>query len=248
MGLEAHATVAERVLPSPFDFARRAALYCPKDMPEPDHATYPARYADEARFLLELVKGGALFLYTSYAGLERGYADLLPLAQTIGVKARKQGDAQKRVLLDELRAADGETGALLCATHSFWEGVDVRGRALRLVCIDRLPFKVPSDPVRRARADLCKKNGGDPFTDIAVPEAALALKQGAGRLLRDVEDAGIVAILDGRLRGRRYGATFLETLPPMARIGGRSGLADFFRRFVQPALGLSAAEPASRSA
>ncbi len=231
--------VDELVLASPFDFAKRAALYAPTGMPEPDHPSYPSRFIEEARFLLELVSGGALFLFTSHAAMEQGFATLAPLAQTLGITARKQGDAQKRALLQELRDHDQAIGMLLCATHSFWEGVDVRGRALRLVCIDRLPFKVPTDPVRKARAELVKKRGGDAFADIAVAEAALALKQGAGRLLRDVDDAGIVAILDGRLRTRSYGPVLLRTLPPMTRIGARKPLADFFSRFVQPALGLS---------
>jgi ATP-dependent DNA helicase DinG len=111
------------------------------------------------------------------------------------------------------------------------------------VCIDRLPFRVPTDPVRQARAELCKSRGGDPFNDIAVPEAALTLKQGAGRLLRGHDDAGVVAILDGRLRKKRYGAVLLDTLPPMTRIGGRPALTTFFARFVRPTLGLDAQAP-----
>lgn len=228
------------VMSSPFDFAKRGALYCPKDMPEPNDPGFLARFLDEGRFLLETTKGGALFLFTSNAMMDEGFRALLPVAQRLGVPAFKQGDMQKSKLLDELRAHTGETGALLCATRSFWEGVDVRGRALRLVVVDRLPFEVPTDPLRVARAELCKKRGGDPFRDISLPEAALALKQGAGRLLRDVDDAGIVAVLDGRLRKKSYGPVFLETLPPLTRIGARPALAEFFRRFVQPTLGLGA--------
>ncbi len=224
------------VLPSPFDFARRAALYCPKEMPEPNHAKYGEALLDEMRFLLETTRGGALFLFTSNAALDEAHAALLPAAAALGVPVLKQGQMQKKKLLDELRAHDGETGALLCATRSFWEGVDVRGRALRLVVMDRLPFDVPTDPLRRARADLCRQRGGDPFNDIALPEAALSLKQGAGRLLRDVDDAGIVAVLDGRLRKKRYGRVFLETLPPLTRIGARPALAAFWERFVRPSL------------
>ena len=227
------------VLSSPFDFARRGALYCPKDMPEPSDPAFFARFIEEGRFLLETTRGGALFLFTSNAAMDQGFAALLPVAERLGIAAFKQGDTPKGKLLEELRAHTGETGALLCATRSFWEGVDVRGRALRLVVVDRLPFAVPTDPLAVARAELCKQRGGDPFKDISLPEAALALKQGAGRLLRDVNDAGIVAVLDGRLRSKNYGAVFLDTLPPLTRIGARPALADFFRRFVQPCLGLS---------
>lgn len=242
VGVPVEGTV-QRALPSPFDFARRAALYCPKDMPEPSQPEFGERFLDEAKFLLEMTRGGALFLFTSNAAMDEGYDALLPVARKLGVPAFKQGEMQKNKLLDELRAHDGETGALLCATRSFWEGVDVRGRALRLVVIDRLPFDVPTDPLRQARAELCRNRGGDPFLDQALPEAALTLKQGAGRLLRDVDDAGIVAVLDGRLRTKRYGRVFLETLPPMTKIGGRPALLEFWTRFVRPSLGLDA--PAS---
>lgn len=240
VGVPVEGTV-QRVLPSPFDYARRAALYCPTNMPEPTSPAYAERFLEEARFLLETTRGGALFLFTSTAAMEEGYEALLPVARRLGVPAFKQGDMQKNKLLDELRAHADETGALLCATRSFWEGVDVRGRALRLVVVDRLPFEVPTDPLRKARAELCRSRGGDPFLDQSLPEAALALKQGAGRLLRDVDDAGIVAVLDGRLRTKRYGRVFLETLPPLTKIGGRPALLEFWSRFVRPSLGLDEA-------
>ena len=185
---------------------------------------------------MELSRGGALFLFTSHAALQEAAAALRPIAAALGLPFLQQGDGAKHKLLDLLRRADGEAGAVLCATRSFWQGVDVRGRALRLVVVDRLPFDVPTDPLVRARADLCKEQGGDPFRDITLPDAALALKQGAGRLLRDIDDAGVVAVLDGRLRSRPYGRAFLETLPPLTRIGGRPALAEFWRRFVEPTL------------
>lgn len=225
-----------RVWTSPFDFARRGALYCPKDMPEAKDERFFARFLDEARYLLELTKGGALFLFTSHGALQEAAAELRPVAASLGLPFLQQGEGAKHKLLDELRQAQGERGAVLCATRSFWQGVDVRGRALRLVVVDRLPFDVPTDPLVRARADLCKQQGGDPFRDLTLPDAALALKQGAGRLLRDVDDAGVVAVLDGRLRSRPYGRAFLDTLPPLTRIGARPALAEFWRRFVEPTL------------
>lgn len=225
-----------RVWESPFDFPRRGALYCPKDMPEAKEERHGARFIDEARFLLQLTRGGALFLFTSHAALKERAEELRPIAASLGLPFLQQGEGAKHKLLDELRTADGERGAVLCATRSFWQGVDVRGRALRLVVVDRLPFEVPTDPLARARAELCKQQGGDPFLDLSLPDAALALKQGAGRLLRDVDDAGVVAVLDGRLRTRPYGRVFLDTLPPLTRIGARNALADFWQRFVEPCL------------
>ena len=231
------------VLPSPFDHARRAALYVPSGMPEPDDPTWTQRFDDEVKFLLATSQGGALLLFTSHRAMNEAYERLAPALQSTGLACLKQGDQPKLALLDELRRLDDGPGAALFATQSFWEGVDVRGRALRLVVVDRLPFRVPTDPVQQARAKLAEKQGKSAFFTMSLPEAALALKQGAGRLLRSVDDAGVVAILDGRLRTKRYGATFLDTLPPMTRVGARRTLTDFWRRFVVPAL---AADPTAR--
>jgi ATP-dependent DNA helicase DinG len=228
--------VVRLIVPSPFDFARRAALYCPTDMPEPDAADWTRRFDDELLFLLSTSRGGALCLFTSVRAMDDAAARLRAELDARGLHARKQGERPRHALLDELR---GDPRMVLFATASFWEGVDVRGAALRLVVIDRLPFRVPSDPLVRARAEQARKQGKDPFRDVAVPEAALTLKQGAGRLLRTVDDAGVVAVLDGRLRRKAYGRTFLEALPPMTRVGSRATLAQFWTRFVQPALGLS---------
>jgi ATP-dependent DNA helicase DinG len=228
--------VARAIFPSPFDHPRRAALYCPTDMPEPDAADWTRRFDDELLFLLSTSKGGALCLFTSHRAMDDAAHRLRAELAVRGLNARKQGERPKHALLDDLRA---DPRTVLFATASFWEGVDVRGAALRLVVIDRLPFRVPSDPLVRARAEQARKQGKDPFRDLAVPEAALTLKQGAGRLLRTVDDAGVVAVLDGRLRRKSYGRVFLEALPPMTRVGSRTTLAQFWTRFVQPALGLS---------
>jgi ATP-dependent DNA helicase DinG len=229
-------TVMTAVFPSPFDHARRAALYAPTSMPEPDQPGYAERFDDEAMFLAGLSGGGALFLFTSHRAMEDAARRLRPGLSSMGVSVLKQGDKPKGALLEDLR--NGSVGALF-ATASFWEGVDVTGAALRLVVIDRLPFRVPSDPLVRARADHARSLGKDPFKDLALPEAALSLKQGAGRLLRSVDDAGGVAILDGRLRGRRDGSGFLAALPPMTRLGSKKTIAQFWVRQVEPVLGLS---------
>jgi ATP-dependent DNA helicase DinG len=230
---------AGQVLLSPFDHEHRAALYAPLGMKEPDHDGYFEAFCDEARFLVSLSRGGALLLFTSYRALERAHEALAPLFEAEGLPCLKQGDAPKGRLLESMRAHDGERGAVLFATLSFWEGVDIPGRALRLVLVDRLPFRSPKDPVLMARADLLKSRGHNPFEALTLPEAALLLKQGAGRLLRRHDDAGVVAVLDGRLRSRRYGRVFLDTLPPMTRVGSRKALTSFWTRFVLPPLGLS---------
>jgi len=228
--------VMKGVYPSPFDHAGRAALYAPTSMPEPDQPGYSVRFDEEVLFLLELSQGGALVLFTSRRAMDDAVRRLRPGLEALGIPVLKQGERPKAALLDELRRGGR---AALFATASFWEGVDVVGKALRVVIIDRLPFKVPSDPLVRARGEHARSLGKDPFADIAVPEAALALKQGAGRLLRTVDDAGVVAILDGRLRGRRYGATFLKALPPMTRLGSQKTVTQFWVRHVEPALGLA---------
>ncbi len=229
------AEVMQAIFASPFDHARRAALYAPIDMPEPSAPTWTTRFDEEVIFLLALSRGGALLLFTSHKAMEDAVTRLRPALQELEITILKQGERPKGVLLDELRSSGH---AALFATSSFWEGVDVGGAALRVVVIDRLPFRVPSDPLVRARAEHARSLGKDPFADLAVPEAALTLKQGAGRLLRTVNDAGVVAVLDGRLRGRSYGQTFLKALPPMTRVGARKSVVQFWVRFVEPALGL----------
>lgn len=225
--------------PSPFDYKHRAALYAPAGMPEPDASDFWPRFDEELRFLIQLSRGGALVLFTSHRAMEATFERVVPALAAAGYATQKQGDAPKGKLLESLRAANGEKGAVLFATHSFWEGVDVRGRALRTVIIDRLPFRIPTDPVQVARQELVRARGGHPFRDLSLPEAAISLKQGTGRLLRSQEDAGVVAILDGRLRKRPYGKVLLDTLPPMTRIGTQKVLAEFWHRYVRPTLGLA---------
>ncbi|MBN1770140.1 MAG: ATP-dependent DNA helicase [Deltaproteobacteria bacterium] len=198
-------------LASPFDFERQALLYVPDDLPEPKDAGYREALLARTKALLELTGGGALLLYTSFRnqrwmaeGLRAlGHDDLLV-----------QGEAPRHVLLERLRS---ERDAVLLATASFWQGVDVAGEALRLVVIDKLPFDVPADPLVRARIERIRREGGNPFGDYQVPVAALALRQGFGRLIRSRRDRGIVAILDVRLHSRRYGRAFLGALPRCTR-------------------------------
>ena len=232
IGLEG---VKTRVFDSPFDFKKRASLYAPKGMPAPNAPDYERAFHDEARFLIDLSQGGVLMLFTSHRALRLANETMTPSLVAEGYDVGAQGDAPKGRLLDGFRQAD-EAGrkAVLMATHSFWEGVDIPGAALRMVIIDRLPFRSPGDPMFAARSDLIRLEGGHPFSELAIPEAALVLKQGVGRLMRSEKDAGVVAILDGRLREKSYGRTFLGAMPPFTRIGSRETLAAFWQRFVAP--------------
>jgi ATP-dependent DNA helicase DinG len=213
LGLDERVTVPvdELVVPSPFDYASRAMLYTPRDLPDVADASFVPRAADRIVELLDTVGGGAFVLCTSVramTALGRALAGRVPGALMV------QGDAPKGPLLARFRAAKS---AVLVATMSFWEGVDVPGDALRLVIIDKLPFTVPTDPVVVARSAAIEAAGGSPFMSYAVPEAAITLKQGFGRLIRTRQDRGIVAILDRRIRTKGYGSVLLGGLPPAAR-------------------------------
>jgi ATP-dependent DNA helicase DinG len=214
---------------SPFDYARQALLYLPQCMPEPAAPEYGAALMRCVTELVDASQGGAFVLFTSHRALEAAARELRA-AWGSGPAATYtllvQGEAPREQLLREFR----ERGdAVLLGTASFWEGVDVQGPALRLVIIDRLPFASPEDPVLRARLQHAREQGENPFSDIQVPEAALALKQGVGRLIRSETDQGVVAICDPRLLGRGYGRTLLASLPPMRRTRD----AGEARRFLQ---------------
>ncbi len=202
----------ELTLPSPFDFPSQAGLYVPRKMPEPRDARYLDAACDEIERLVSITRGGAFVLCTSVR-MMRALRDALRGAWAWPTSM--QGEAPKRVLLERFRAAGD---AVLFATSSFWEGVDVPGRALRLVIIDKLPFDAPNDPVTAARIARLTEDGLDAFDAYQVPTAAIALKQGFGRLIRTRSDTGIVAILDRRLLTRNYGRTLLESLPPASRL------------------------------
>ena len=199
---------------SPFDHERQSLLYLPAGLPEPAAPGYVAAVIDTAAPLIDAAGGGAFVLFTSHRALAHGAA-LLRARWGAAPRYRLfvQGEAPRERLLEEFRA-DGN--AVLLGTASFWEGVDVKGEALRLVVIDKLPFASPEDPLVRARIEHLTANGGNAFRDYQLPEAALALKQGAGRLIRSEDDYGVVVICDPRMRGRAYGRVFLAALPPMS--------------------------------
>ena len=190
---------------SPFDYARQAMLYVPRDLPPVDLG-FTAEAAARTLELLAITQGRAFLLFTSHRALREAAARLDKLAFPRLV----QGDAPRATLIDRFRATPH---AVLLGTSSFWEGVDVPGDALSLVVIDKLPFAPHTDPLIAARMQSCAEAGSDPFQQIQLPSAAIALKQGFGRLIRRRDDRGIVAILDGRVVTRNYGRTFLASLP-----------------------------------
>jgi ATP-dependent DNA helicase DinG len=195
-------------LPSPFDFERQALAYAPKGLPDPNEASYTERVVAAARPVLEAARGRTFILFTSHRALRRAAELLVDLPFPLFV----QGTAPRHQLLTEFR--ESGNGVLLGAA-SFWEGVDVAGEALSCVIIDKLPFAAPDDPVLEARLSALREAGGNPFFDWQIPAAVIALKQGAGRLIRDIADRGVLMLCDPRLTTRAYGKLFLKSLPPL---------------------------------
>jgi ATP-dependent DNA helicase DinG len=210
------------VLPSPFDYERNARLYLPQGLPDPGDETYVDALLAATWPLVEAARGGAFLLFTSYRALQR--AERWLEGRAAPGRVLVQGRGSRSDLLNQFRA-DGN--AILLGTGSFWQGVDVRGRALRFVMIDKLPFAVPSDPLVQARAEAIRRAGGDAFNELQLPQAVLALKQGVGRLIRDFDDRGLIVLGDPRLRTRNYGAAFLATLPAMPVIDDFAAALDF---------------------
>jgi len=204
-------TVRKLSVPSPFDFASQAALYVPRNLPEPQSPGFVEAVAEEVVRLVRLSGGRAFILFTSLRNMNLVYQ---LTRERLPYQVLLQGDRPKTVLLEAFQAEP----SVLFASHSFWEGVDVRGEALSLVVIDKLPFASPTDPLVAARIDRLKAQGVDPFSAYQLPEAAISLRQGFGRLVRSRTDTGIVAILDSRLTARAYGRTLLQSLPPARRI------------------------------
>ena len=209
-------------VPSEFDFRRQALLYLPRQMPPPKSPSFAEAVAREAIALVKHSQGRAFVLFTSYKVLHavRPFIEMaLPYPVLV------QGSAPRSALLDDFRSAGN---AVLLATSSFWQGVDVVGDALSCVVIDKLPFASPGDPVTAARIDAITARGGDAFADYQVPLAILALQQGLGRLIRHRGDRGVLAILDPRLRTMGYGRRFLASLPPAPVTYDLSAVGQFF--------------------
>jgi len=209
---------------SPFDFVHQSLMYVPTGMPEPREYSYTATMIEKIKPVLEASRGRAFILFTSHKALQE--ASNILLAET-DFKLLVQGDLPKQQMLDSFRRSER---AVLLGTASFWEGVDVRGEALSCVIIDKLPFASPGDPVTKARLEYITANGQSPFSEFQLPSAALTLKQGVGRLIRDVEDKGVLVLCDPRLSSKGYGKVFVQSLPAMPITQELTDVQRFFKR------------------
>ena len=208
---------------SPFDYKNQARLYLPRDMPEPQHPAHARKFIEACAPLIEASGGRAFLLFTSYRALAEGVSALEACFPDPPVPVLVQGQAPREALLERFRELGN---AVLLATGSFWEGVDVKGEALAIVAIDKLPFASPDDPLLRARLEGIRRLGGNPFLQYQLPQAVLALKQGVGRLIRDFDDFGVIVLGDPRLTTKAYGSVFLSALPPSPRVAdGAAGAA-----------------------
>jgi ATP-dependent DNA helicase DinG len=216
------------VLSSHFDYPHQVLLYIPPDLPDPRTPSFTALATQRIRGLLEITRGRAFVLFTSYAQMKEIHQRLLgELAFPLLV----QGDAPKNALLDEFRITPN---CVLFATASFWQGVDVQGEQLSCVIIDRLPFAVPTDPVVAARMRAIAAEGGNAFYEYQVPEAVITLKQGFGRLIRSLNDRGVLALLDNRILKKAYGRVFFESLPSYRRTAELGEVSRWFHEGSPP--------------
>ena len=209
-------------LDSPFDYSNNALLWLPGDLPEPRERSFVPELLKQVLPVLKASKGRAFMLFTSHRALRQA-AELL--TGMIDHPLFVQGEMPRSMLLEAFRES-GE--GILLGSASFWGGVDVMGEALSLVIIDKLPFAPPNDPVMVARSNQLRQHGGNPFMELFLPQAVIALKQGAGRLIRDVNDRGVLVICDRRLTTKGYGSVFLESLPPMQQTPERDRVVEFF--------------------
>jgi len=220
LGLDAPAT---ELIPSPFDYREQTRMWLPAGLPEPGDPQHTERLLEAINPLLQASRGQAFVLFTSHRALNHAAGWL---RANTDFRLLIQEDAPRDVLLEEFRA---RPGSLLLGAASFWEGVDVRGEALSVVVIDKLPFASPDDPVLSATIRATRERGGNPFAELQIPAAVLALKQGAGRLIRHAGDRGVLVLGDPRLTSRGYGRIFVNSLPPMPRCKGVDEAAAFIR-------------------
>ncbi len=212
---------------SPFDYESQALLYIPENLPDPSDPNYAGDFGELCCELLKITKGHCFILFTSYRMLT-WTAEFL--RSKIDYPLFVQGDYQRSELLQQFMQSDNP---VLLGTSSFWEGVDVKGDQLRCVIIDKLPFKSPQDPVYRKRLQLANESGGNAFVEIQIPEATISLRQGVGRLIRDVDDRGIVALCDNRLNSKSYGAQLIDSLPGMKRSSDLTEVKEFAKNNFQ---------------
>jgi ATP-dependent DNA helicase DinG len=225
---------------SPFAYEEQTLLYLPRGIDAPASPRHTEQVIEAALPVLKASGGRAFLLFTSHRAL-RDAADILlrRLGPTLPFPVLVQGDSPREALLSKFRE---HGNAVLLGTSSFWEGVDVKGAALSVVIIDKLPFAAPDDPVLKARLDAIERRGGNPFFEEQVPQAVIALKQGVGRLMRDPNDFGVIMLCDQRLRTRAYGQIFLDSLPPMPRTERLEEVQEFLQTKLA-SIGLTGSEP-----
>jgi len=207
---------------SQYDYSKQVLLYVPPHLPDPRRPDFTAQAANEIEQLLQASRGRAFVLFTSYQQMRQIYTALRPRLE---YPLLLQGEAPRNALIEAFR---NTPGAVLFGTSSFWQGVDVQGEQLSCVIIDRLPFAVPTDPVIAARTDAIRQGGGNAFYEYQIPQAALALKQGFGRLIRATTDRGVLALLDNRITKLPYGRVFFDSLPAYRFTRKRADVEAFF--------------------
>jgi ATP-dependent DNA helicase DinG len=219
---------------SPFDYANQALLYVPDGLPEPNSADYTRKTVEMMLPVIEAAEGRTFFLFTSLRAMREARELMETGMKKMGMDypLLMQGEGSRSELLDRFRKLGN---AVLLGSQSFWEGVDVRGEALSLVIIDRLPFAPPDDPVLAARIERINAEGRNAFMEFQVPQAVITLKQGAGRLIRDENDRGVLTICDPRLISKQYGKRIWRSLPPMRRTRDRAEVIDFYRQLAAAA-------------
>ena len=212
----------ELVVPSHFEYRKQALLYVPQHLPDPRTPAFPRAAAEEVTRILKHTRGRAFVLFTSYQQMRMVY-DRVSL--DIDYPTLLQGTGPRNALLDEFRRTPH---CVLFATSSFWQGVDVQGDQLSCVIIDKIPFAVPSDPIVQARGRAIDDDGGNSFFDYSVPAAVITLKQGFGRLIRSLNDRGLLVLLDNRILKKQYGRVFVESLPAYTRTTDIRKVEEFF--------------------
>jgi ATP-dependent DNA helicase DinG len=219
LGLE---NARELIVPSHFDYESQALFFVPPNMPDPRDAGFTAQATMRIRQLLEITRGRAFCLFTSLAQMQQVHDALLG---QLDYPMLLQGSAPKTALIEQFRSTPN---AVLFATSSFWQGVDVQGEQLSCVIIDKIPFAVPSDPIVQARGRAIDEAGGNSFVDYSVPAAVITLKQGFGRLIRSLNDRGLLVLLDNRILKKQYGRIFVQSLPPYTRTTDIRKVEEFF--------------------
>ena len=210
LGFKDRNSVHEAIYPSPFPYHKNSLFMVPTDLPSPLSGEYQRSLADTCVRLVKASDGGALILFTSYSSLKDAFKKAGPVLESSGYCVLCQGDTSQKQTIELFRS---DEKSILFATSSFWEGVDVPGRALRLVVITRLPFDVPSDPLAEARSEAVRSEGKNPFVCYSVPRACVRFKQAFGRLIRRHDDRGCVVCLDSRVVTKSYGKYFFHSLP-----------------------------------